>query len=382
MKTARHPRFWFNATAIAFLAAACTFPVTTSDDIEVHIARPASGDVIMLGESVQFLANGSSSDGDVRRVLFFANGSLVGDEPNAHDEIIVSEIIWTPPAAGEYTLQVAAQRDSEYIYSSTVELCVLPFQIAPGHPVDIYAHGYEGECTIPPRSSSAGTGSPSMRTSVAPTSLTYVPSFYSDCPGETRMMDFKVYVDDPHDDVVFVAIAIQIEPGFASRINSETTVVLTHTVGEAPGTKGFFGQFDVHIFLARSLISRSTGEAVSGELRWTARAFGRDGSILLEHGPQGIPVSPLNCDGTSVLTSASAPILIESTGTATPRSAADCPAGTYYAETTSKCIPIQISTEKPSGDHDGGGSGCSSFGSKDSCTAAGCSWDFNSSSCH
>jgi hypothetical protein len=356
MKTARRIQLWFNTAAIVFLTAACTFPVTTSDDLEVHIARPASGDVIMLGESVQFLANGSSSDGDVRRVLFFANGTLVGEDPNDHGEIIVSEIIWTPPAAGEYTLQVAAQRGSEYAYSSTVQLCVLPFQIAPGHPVDIYAHGYDGECTIPPRSSSAGTGSPSMRTSVAPSSLTYVPNYYSDCPDQTRMMDFKVYVDDPHDDVVFVAIAIQIEPGFASRINSETTVVLTHTLGEAPGTKGFFGQFDVHIFLARSLISRPTGEAVEGELRWTARAFGRDGSILLEHGPESIPVSPVTCDGASLESLLQVPASIQIT--ATPGSDADCPPGTYFAPATNRCIAIQIIPDNGGGNEGGLPSGC------------------------
>lgn len=333
---------------IGLLLGACTFPETISDDIEVHFGRPAGGDVIMLGESMQLLANGESTAGDVSRVIFYANGRQVGEKPNNYGGQIVAEMTWTPAAAGEYTLQIAAQYGRAYAYSAPVKVCVLPFQIAPGHPVDIYAHGYDGDCTLPDRVASAIPGSPSLnRVSPSADSLTYVPNFFDTCPDQTRIIQFKVYIDDPHDDVVFAAISLVVEPAFFGRINSEATLALTHLSGVAPSTKLFFGGMDVHIWLARSLTDPATGEGVDGTLNWTVRGFGRDGSTLINEGPFGIPVTPVNCDGSAAALAAP---------TATPASALDCPAGTYFAPVTNRCIAIQI---KPGGggNNDGGAPG-------------------------
>lgn len=49
-----------------------------------------------------------------------------------------------------------------------------------------------------------------------------------------------------------------------------------------------------------------------------------------------------------------------------------CPAGTYYAEGTGQCIPIQVKTQKSGSSS---GTGCSSQHSQSSCTNAGCTWD-------
>jgi hypothetical protein len=331
---------------MALLLGACTFPETISDTIEVHFGRPAGGDVIMLGESMQLLANGESTAGDVSRVVFYANGAQVGERPNAYGTQIVVEMTWTPAAAGEYTLQLAAQRGREYAYSAPIKVCVVPFQIAPGHPVDIYAHGYDGDCSIPDRAASAIPGSPSLnRTSPSASSLTYVPNFFDTCPDQTRILQFKIYIDDPHDDVVFAAIGLSIDPALGGRINGETTLALTHLSGVAPYTKLFFGGMDVHIFLARSLTDHTTGAGLDGSLNWTVRAFGRDGSILIEEGPFSIPVTPVNCDGSAP--AAAAPAFI-----ATPASALDCPSGTYFAPVTNRCIAIQIKPDD--GGNDGG----------------------------
>jgi hypothetical protein len=45
-----------------------------------------------------------------------------------------------------------------------------------------------------------------------------------------------------------------------------------------------------------------------------------------------------------------------------------CPPGTYYSETTNKCIEIQILTPKPA-------KACSEYRSDTACKAAGCTWD-------
>jgi hypothetical protein len=343
MKT-EYARIAIPLLLISLLLGGCVFPETISDDIEVHFGRPAGGDVIMLGESMQLLANGESTAGDVSRVQFYVNGAQVGDRPNAYGAQIVVEMTWTPPAAGEYTLQLAAQRGREHAYSAPVKVCVLPFQIAPGHPVDIYAHGYDGDCSIPDRAASAIPGSPSLnRTSPSASSLTYVPNFFDTCPDQTRILQFKIYIDDPHDDVVFAAISLVVSPAFFGRISSEATLALTHLSGVAPNTKLFFGGMDVHIWLARSLTDPATGEGMDGTLNWTVRGFGRDGSTLINEGPFGIPVTPVNCDGSAAALAAP---------TSTPASALDCPSGTYFAPVTNRCIAIQMKPDD--GGNDGG----------------------------
>jgi hypothetical protein len=259
----------------------------------------------MVGESFDLLANGSSATGGVSRVLFFANGVLIGEAENRASDSIVASHRWTPTEAGQYTLQFAAQHGSEYIYSSTINVCVLPFQIAPGHPTDIYAHGYEGDCVIPERAASILSGEPTTETaSASPNPLTYVPTIYYDsCRDETRFVNFKFYINDPGDDIVFASIAINMNPAYFGRISGEATLALTNIGTGTPSTKMFAGGMDVHIFLERSFSIPETGEGESGELIWSARGFNRSGEILLEEGPFIIPVTPINCDGTLIITS-------------------------------------------------------------------------------
>ncbi len=383
MKTSHPIRLFLSLLITCILAGACTFPVTTSDDFEVHFGRPAGGDVIMLGESLSLLANGSSTDGDVSRVLYFANGRLVSEAPNRAGDSIVAEYIWTPSEVGEYTLQLAAQRGSEYAYSPIITVCVLPFQIAPGHPYDIYAHGYEGDCEIPARADSAVLGEPRATTvSVSPESINYVPFSSISCPPQPRMLNFKFYIDDPHDDVVFASIALSIDPALTGRINGETTLALTHVGNEPPHTKLFVGEINMEVYLGRSLTTPETGEGNIGVINWLARAFGRDGAILIEEGSFTIPAAPVTCEGTSPLASpspaaTSTPILEQVSPT--PASALDCPAGTYFSEFTNKCIAIEIPpTQKPGGES---GQSCSNYASKDACTAGGCTWNDNMNKC-
>lgn len=308
---------------IGLSVGGCTFPVTESDDIEVIFVRPGNGTVIMLGESFDLLANGNSTAGEVSRVLFFANGSVVGEDTNSAGENIVVDFIWTPPATGQYTLQIAAQRGSEYFYSSTINVCVLPFQVAPGRTRDTYVQGYEGDCVIPERSGFPVFGTPvTTVVSASPQQLTYLPgNEWDECFDQTRSLSFKFYLDDPNDDVVFASITMKVEPAFYGRLNSESAIALNQ-VGDT-GSKQFVGRTDnLQIYFWRSLTtSYPDSVGVNGELFWTARAFGRDGEILIEEGPFVIPVTPVLCDGTLLSTPTSTAALsattVEPTFTAT-----------------------------------------------------------------
>lgn len=385
----------------SLLIASCTFPATTSEDFQLYFGRPQDGDVIMLGESFQLLANGLSTAGEVSRVLYFVDGRVVAEAPNTAGTTIVTSYTWTPAAAGQYTLQLAAQRGSQYAYSEVLRVCVLPFQIAPGHPFDIYAHGYQGDCQLPERSAAARPGTPTVTLANAnPASLTYVPFFYETCPEQTRFVDFQLNLDDPNDDIVFAAIAINIAPAQAGRINAETTLAMTRLEHVPAPAKIYIGYLDLRIFLARSLTNPETSLGLDGELRWTARAFGRDGEILLEEGPFSIPAVPVSCDGT-LATPAALPVEPALTGlpeitvtletlpqptftpqlTATPASARDCPPGTYYSEITQKCYQVAIPTATLKPNQPEEQNSCSQYDSYNACVAAGCSYNLNTKTC-
>lgn len=376
---------WF---ALFVFLHACTFPATASDTLQVYVARPGDGDVIALGERFNLLANGVSTAGEVSRVLFFANGLLVGESDNRAGETIVSEILWTPSEAGEYEIQVAAQRGSEYFYSSTVTVCVWPFQIAPGHPTDIYTHGFEGECVLPERSSSAVPGSPEATTvSASPNPLTYVPGYFDSCREKTRFVNFKFYLDDPNDDVVFTTVAINLAPALMGRISGEATLALTRIGDEAPHTKLYAGRLDLHTYLERSFVDPATGDGLPGDLIWYARAFNREGEIVIEEGPFVIPVSPVTCEDTPLLPtptalSPEAIVTFEPQWTATPAAASDCPPGTYFSDITNKCYQVAIPTLTPKDNGSGGEeNSCSQYDSDNACISAGCTYDYNTKSC-
>ncbi len=389
MQTLRDSRKLFLAVvAIAAQIVSCALPVVPAEDFDVHLARPWDGDVVMVGEPVELLANGADPGRRVLAVGFFANGRMLGSGRNLalrHPDVtvIIGRIIWTPTEPGLYRIRAVAYADGNYAASDVVDVCVLPFQIAAGHPTDVYAHGYDGDCELPPRRESAPPGEATMLSAAAsPPSLTYIPDYIDFCPDKTRFIRFTVEIDDPHDDVVFAAVAVRIIPALSERYNSETTVVLNHIGDDLPYTKRYQGEINIHIFLALSLTDPMTGVGRIGNLTWRAQAFGRDGEVLISAGPFSIESTPVHCDGSYAGPGApTAPSTLKATvtplPTQTPASAADCPPGTYFSETTHKCIAIQTLTPKPGG----GQQGCSQYGSKDACSAAGCNWDPVNSVC-
>jgi hypothetical protein len=88
----------------------------------VSMTGPASGAVITLGQSFTLSANASDSDGTVSHVRFHANGVFVGEDTSPP-----YSIVWTPGAAGSYSLTaVATDNDGAATTSAQVPVTVDP----------------------------------------------------------------------------------------------------------------------------------------------------------------------------------------------------------------------------------------------------------------
>jgi hypothetical protein len=191
------------------------------------------------------------------------------------------------------------------------------------------------------------------------------------CPEVSdTIISFEATVEDPPDEVVFVVVYYSMTfsagaPTYPGETRTHA-LVLTHTSTIDPGRQVYTGHTDE---LSPLLTNYFYGEG-AGEIRWTARALGRSGEILLEDGPYTI-------DANSSCGPVTPAIVPPPTATATLEpSEENCPPGTYYAPVTNQCIAIQISSPKP-----GGGEKCSDHGNSGSCSAAGCSWDGQTQSC-
>ncbi|HET7144977.1 MAG TPA: hypothetical protein VFI68_13240, partial [Anaerolineales bacterium] len=131
----------------------------------------------------------------------------------------------------------------------------------------------------------------------------------------------------------------------------------------------------------------ATGEGYGGDMNWSARAFGRDGGILIEEGLFIIPVSAVNCDGSAFAPTATpspspSPAATLEQSTPTPASALDCPPGTYYSDITHKCYAYATPTATPkNGGNDGNELNCPQYTSDSACKAAGCTFNYTTKSC-
>lgn len=395
-------RFIFVLLIVGTLMGACTFPVTTNAEWTINFGLSGGeGYVIPLGETVSLSSNGTSSAGSVSRVLFWEDGRLIGSSRNTQSgDSFSARIDWTPTRTGEITLQAAVQRGSTFGYSETITVCVLPFERGPGLHPEIALVRYDGDCTIPERSSTATSGILSMSASASPDNLSYVAietDYEETLCTHTSPLTFNATVTDAPDDVVLVTVTFEIAPSFGGHINSEYTLILNHIGDEAPSIKLYSMTYDAYIHLRWSLQSPPP-LAISGpgEITWTARAFGRDGETLLEDGPHAIPVNPVNCDGTPYEMAASTaeplptstptlipiptPTLIQVTFT--PASQLDCPPAHYYSDITHKCYAVAIPTATPkNGGDDNSGPNCSQYTSQNACVAAGCTYNMNKKSC-
>jgi hypothetical protein len=349
--------------------------------------------VVPVGTELNVDAEATSDRADISRLDFYADGVWFGGA--AGSDLYTSSIpgnvdaeaYWTPPAVGEYMLQASAIRRGGLVVSGPTRVCAVDFAIDPG--VEQAAHGYEGPCPIPPRDAEARPGAVTLAADATPTAFSYPPNgaVPAGCTPSVNIT-FQATLVDPPEDVAFVAVFISLPAGpateaaFRSYASWDSTVILTQ-IGAYPGsTRIFSGSADpgpTFDFFG----------ALGGTITWTAKAIGRDGSILVTDGPHTIPATecapstPLllpftPAPATETLVPTLTPTLTGTPATLTP-SAANCPAGTYYAPSSNTCVKIAIPptakpTKKPPA--------CKKYSDASSCTSNGCNWDKGTNTCH
>jgi len=344
---------------IAIILGACTLGPFSARDVSVWVAQPAQGAVLPLGDiNVIGKAGVSHPRAALRDMTFFANGIFIGRDSSLEVTGVPpfpiffydGDIVWTPETPGEYFLQVMSSR--RVAVSDPVRVCIIDFTFPIPETDDLVGpFGYEGPCPIPDRDEFATPGEQSLTVDASPDTLLYRP-YEVTCPWP-EPLTFEAALMDPPEDVVFVTVDVSVTGASTGSFPGETfayQIVLNQTDTLPSGVKMFEGSIsfpDPREFLAEYLGNEP------GEVIWTARAIGRDGSVILSIGPVSIPVVP--CTPIIRLSITLPPVT--PTPTSTPASDADCPPGTYFAPATNRCIPIQIVTSQPGGDGDGDGGG-------------------------
>ncbi len=355
--------FVFLGLLVPILLGACTFATTTTNILDGEIYLPMNNAVVVLGSPTTIYGYGTSTRWPVTQLLFYDNGMGLGaaadfaayppDPPDISN--VEGSFRWTPTQVGWNYLQMQIIAGGHVAITAPVRVCVVDFSTDPGwYETPSWSYGYEGSCPIPDRDASAVPGSVTMSVSATPDHLVYDPGWPSapTCPGlPPSSVLFQAIVNDPPEDVAFVAVQYSI-----SSWTHTASLILTQTGSLAPSTRLFSGTTE--------RLPSGTDPTVT----WTGIAYARDGSTLLTDGPHTIPAGPCT------LTPLNAPFT-PAAPTSTPASARDCPPGTYYSDVTHQCIAVQIPpTKKPSA--------CSRYGDASSCTSNGCSWDKPSSTCH
>jgi uncharacterized repeat protein (TIGR01451 family) len=95
-----------------------TVNVIVNDAPVVALTSPATGTLVASGvSSLTLTANASDFDGTVRRVDFYANGTLIG--ANADAGVNQFSFVWTNPASGTYSLTAKAIDNYDAITTSS-----------------------------------------------------------------------------------------------------------------------------------------------------------------------------------------------------------------------------------------------------------------------
>ncbi len=341
---------------ICLFLSACALPASTRPGLSVRLVYPRSGLVDFLpGADIHLFGEATAPEGNVTRMLFYANGLVVGEDSSPLNQGLYTTAIarWFPTAPGEYLVQVEAFRTDGSVFSAATRICVIAASAL--DPLDGYyfyqGYGYTGPCELPPPNPEAPPGlEVSMAARAIPASLAY--NF--DCPAavSSPTIAFEATVDDPSDRVVLVSVEYQVEGRSASAFTADT-LALNWISSLATGEKIFTGTSEDLTGLLSDELA-----ADGGLLNWTARAIGRTGELLAEAGLYDILASPCAAPVVGI----PMPIEIESTATLTP----------FPTETSTPTLIPVVPTKKSGG---GGGSSCADHGNKDACVAAGCNWD-------
>jgi hypothetical protein len=327
---------------ICAMLAACTLPSYTHRGVDVQVLNPRDGQIFFTGNEIDVDAYSYSPGVENRTVSFnfFANSSAIGSiaaSSGSDTSAKQGRLGWMPATAGEYQLQVEAliddPTDDRGGVSRSVRICILdiPSRIIRENlgGDGLLAEGYGGPCPLPPARptdpsdiSFNFTAGPQASSFAFPTET---------CPDiSTPAIYFTARVDrDPSDSLALIIVDVTWGARFSS-----TPLALTPSGTGAAGEKLFGGTWTPPDFYDGS-----------SPLTWTAFAFSRTGGLL------GRITGEIDMNACiPPITGKAEP---DVTPTNTPASEADCGPGTYFAENTNQCIPIEIVTVKPGKDNSG-----------------------------
>jgi len=340
----------------------CSLPASTRPGLSVQLHAPISGRVVALPAPDIFVyAEANVPAGDVTRMIFYANGLVIGEDNNpAPSGTFTSGVMrWSPTEPGEYLVQAEALRSNGSAFSAAARVCVLPAASDPlGNSYFHQLYGYTGPCELPlPNPETPPDLEVTMIARAIPASLAY--DFKCPAALASSTITFEATLEDPSDRVVLVSVEYSVPSRESAGSTAFETMALNWTSSSSTGEKIFTGTtHDLTPMLQGEL------QGDGGIVTWIARAINRDGRLLALDGPHEILASPC----VAAVIGIPMPIIVEPTETLTP--------------TLGPVVP----TKKPGGGGGGGGGGgsqtCSSYGDKDSCSAAGCSWDPNKNTCN
>jgi len=270
-----------------------------SGSLTVELVSPRTPTVVwpkflyILAAEVNDNASGTTSTGNQPvHVVFYANGQTVGsvDAPVGAQ----ATLKWTPPAAGQYTIQAEVQANGTIVSSKLVQMCVLNIDMSQG--TRLWGYGYNGSCALPPAGAAQGTIK--FTPSAEPSSLTY--NYNCSSKIGPAVIKFQVKVNDPGNRVAFVNVKY-VAQGYNFKTptvvdgESETSffdsIMLNQTSAAPDGTKTFSGTTEDLGPISEALLA-----GANGEIQWSARAISSIGTgtkqLLVEDGPHAIPIGP------------------------------------------------------------------------------------------
>ncbi|HUH96785.1 MAG TPA: hypothetical protein VLZ89_05465 [Anaerolineales bacterium] len=292
-------RWLFPCFALTFLfLSGCGSP-PASNSLAVDLISPRTS-IVIWPESPYVLAaqaytpgaNATSSGGQPVHITFSANGQMIGSVDSSTGAQAVLK--WTPPAAGQYSIQAAAQANGNTASSKTVQMCILNIDTTQGF--RLWGYGYSGPCALPPASPSQAPVT--LSAAYRPSSLSY--SYH--CPASTAptVIDFQVKVSDPGNRVAFVAIKYMgqnyvsknplVFDGASSTTVYDSLLLNQSSVG-SDGTRVFTGSTEDLNPISSEILSGATAA-----IQWWVRALKSNGvgadQVLTEIGPYAIPIGP------------------------------------------------------------------------------------------
>jgi len=289
-----NPRLLFLCFATVFLFLSGCGPTPTSNSLIVDLVSPRTSIVIWPQTPYVLAAQAYTQGADNQpvHITFYANDQMIGTVDSSTGAQAILK--WTPPAVGQYTIQVEAQAGSASASSKAVQMCILNIDTSQGF--RLWGYGYNGPCVLPPASTSQAS------ITVSPTAMPASLSYSYNCSSSVgpTIIYFQVKVNDPGNRVAFVdvkymgqnyALKSPLVVDGASQNDVYDSVVLNKTSVASDGTKIYTGSTEDLGPISSTALSGATAG-----IEWWVRALKSTGvsgdQLLVEDGPHTIPIGP------------------------------------------------------------------------------------------